>query len=160
MAAAGSANYYCGKWHGGVDKTAKDYGLKGWSLPEYGNLYDCDRYKSYLTQIKEPQPRCKIEHHLLDPTLSGTEVLMDPAEPWDYMDGAGVVLGSSEVNEQFFVANLACDQLNQLADHAPPFSMVVSMWGPHHTSSPRAEVAERAHPTECHQCPNFARDLT
>lgn len=160
LAAAGYDNYYFGKWHCGVDKTAQDYGLKGWSLPEYGNLYACDRYKGYLTQIKEPQPRCKIEHHLLDPTLSGTEVLMDPAEPWDYMDGAGVLLGSSEVNEQFFVANLACDQLNQLADHDQPFSMVVSMWGPHHPYYPSAEFADQVNPTDIPQYPSFAEDLT
>ena len=31
----GYDNFYFGKWHCGVDKTASDYGLEGWSLPEH-----------------------------------------------------------------------------------------------------------------------------
>ena len=42
LAHAGYDNHYFGKWNCGVDKTAADYRLKGWSLPKYGNLYACD----------------------------------------------------------------------------------------------------------------------
>lgn len=160
LAEAGYDNYYFGKWHCGVNKTAKDYGLKGWSLPEYGNLYACDAYKEYLNDIGEDQPQCRIEHHLLQPELNGTEVLMDPAEPWDYMDGAGVLLGSPEVNEQFFVANMACDQLKKLAGSDQPFSMVVSMWGPHHPYYPSQDFADLIDPASIPPYPSFDEDLS
>lgn len=160
LANVGYDNYYFGKWHCGVNKTAKDYGLKGWSLPEYGNLYACDAYKEYLKDIGEDQPQCRIEHHLLQPELNGTEVLMDPAEPWDYMDGAGVLLGSPEVNEQFFVANMACDQLKKLARSDQPFSMVVSMWGPHHPYYPSQDFADLIDPANIPPYPSFGEDLS
>ena len=160
LTSAGYDNHYFGKWHCGVDKTAADYGLKGWSLPEYGNLYACDAYKDYLSRIGEDHPKCKIEHHLLQPELSGTEVLMDPAEPWDYMDGAGVLLGSPEVNEQFFVANLACDRLRSLQGQEQPFSMVISMWGPHHPYYPSAAFADLINPADIPKYPSFDEDLS
>jgi len=160
IARAGYDNHYFGKWHCGVDKTAADYGLKGWSLPEYGNLYASDAYKDYLKRIGEPQPMCRIEHHLLQPELNGQDVLMDPAEPWDYMDGAGVLSGSSEVQEQFFVANMACDALRELKDTDTPFSMVISMWGPHHPYYPSQEFADQIDPKDIPKYPSFDEDLS
>ena len=157
---AGYDNHYYGKWHCGIDKTAADYGLKGWSLPEYGNLYASDTYKDYLARIGEPQPMCKIEHHLLQPDLNGQDVLMDPAEPWDYMDGAGILQGSPEVQEQFFVANMACDALRDLKDSNKPFSMVISMWGPHHPYYPSQEFADRINPADIPKYPSFDEDLS
>lgn len=159
LAQAGYDNHYYGKWHCGVDKTAADYGLRGWSLPEYGNLYASDAYKAYLQRIGEPQPMCKIEHHLLQPELNGQDVLMDPAEPWDYMDGAGILQGSSEVQEQFFVANMACDALRDLQVSDQPFSMVVSMWGPHHPYYPSQEFADLIDPADIPKYPSFDEDL-
>lgn len=159
LAKVGYDNHYVGKWHCGVNKTAADYGLKGWSLPEYGNLYASDAYKDYIKRIGEPQPMCKIDHHLLQPELSGTDVLMDPAEPWDYMDGAGVLQGSSEAQEQFFVANLAIARLRALKDQEQPFSMVISMWGPHHPYFPSQEFAALVSPADIPKYPSFDEDL-
>ncbi len=160
LSKAGYDNHYIGKWHCGVNKTAADYGLKGWSLPEYGNLYASDAYKEYLTRIGEAQPMCRIEHHLLQPDLNGQDVLMDPAEPWDYMDGAGVLQGSKEVQEQFFVANTACDQLRALQGQDQPFSMVISMWGPHHPYYPSQEFADLVDPAAIPKYPSFDEDLS
>ncbi|MBO6918727.1 MAG: sulfatase-like hydrolase/transferase [Rhizobiaceae bacterium] len=158
---AGYDNYYYGKWHCGIDKTAEDYGLNGWSLPEYGNLYASERYKEYLAEIDQPQPVCRIDHHLLRPELDGTEVLMNPDEPWDFMDGAGVLLGSAEVQEQFFIANLAIEQLRKLAQRKgdKPFSMVISMWGPHHPYYPSEEFANLINPDDIPKYPSFDENL-
>jgi len=160
---AGYENYYFGKWHCGIDKLAEDYGLSGWSLPEYGNLYASDAYKKYLTDIGAPQPTCKIDYHLLRPELDGSEVLMDPDEPWDFMDGAGVLQGSAEVQEQFFVAHLAEERLRQLAanrqDGDSPFSMVISLWGPHHPYYPSQEFADLIDPSDIPEHPSFAETL-
>ncbi|WP_166415864.1 sulfatase-like hydrolase/transferase [Cochlodiniinecator piscidefendens] len=158
---AGYDNYYYGKWHCGVNKTAQDYGLTGWSLPEYGNLYASTAYKAYLARIGEEQPRCRIDYHLLRPELNGSEVLMDPDEPWDFMDGAGVLLGSPEVQEQFFVANMAIDQLNEIA-RAPreePFSMVISLWGPHHPYYPSQDYVDQIDHAAIPPYPSFDEDL-
>lgn len=161
LAKAGYDNYYYGKWHCGIDKTAEDYGLSGWSLPEYGNLYASERYKEYLAKIDQPQPTCRIDHHLLRPELDGTEVLMNPNEPWDFMDGAGVLLGSAEVQEQFFIANLAIDRLHDLAQRNDdkPFSMVISMWGPHHPYYPSEEFADLINPDDIPKYPSFDENL-
>ena len=158
---AGYDNYYYGKWHCGIDKTAEDYGLNGWSLPEYGNLYASERYKEYLAKIDQPQPVCRIDHHLLRPELDGTEVLMNPDEPWDFMDGAGVLLGSAEVQEQFFIANLAIERLEELAQRKDdkPFSMVISMWGPHHPYYPSEEFANLINPDDIPKYPSFDENL-
>ncbi|MCV6576504.1 MAG: sulfatase-like hydrolase/transferase [Cohaesibacter sp.] len=167
LAAVGYDAYYFGKWHCGSDKGPQDYGIKGWSLPEYGNVYRSNTYKNYLKSLGEEQPKCRIDHHLMRPQLDGTEVLMDPDEPWDYMDGAGVLLGNPEVQEQFFVTNLACEQLRHLADrpdaNAPdkePFLLVTSLWGPHHPYYPSELYADQINPDEIGPYPSFADDLT
>ncbi len=159
LAAAGYDNYYFGKWHCGVDKTAQDFGITGWSLPEYGNLYASDAYKDYLKRLGEDQPTCRIEHHLLRPELNGTDVLMDPDEPWDFMDGAGVLSGPADVHEQFFVANMACDALADLKDRDQPFSMVISLWGPHHPYYPSQEFADLVNPADIPPYPSFDENL-
>lgn len=158
---AGYENFYYGKWHCGVDKTAEDYGLNGWSLPEYGNLYACDEYKNYVERLGEKQPSCKIDHHLLQSELNGTSVLMDPEEPWDFMDGAGVLQGSAELQEQFFVAQMAKERLAELASEKrdEPFSMVISLWGPHHPYYPSQEYADLIDPYDIPPYPSFDETL-
>ncbi|KQI69294.1 hypothetical protein AN189_07015 [Loktanella sp. 3ANDIMAR09] len=160
LAQAGYVNHYYGKWHCGVNKTAADYGLTGWSLPEYGNLYASDRYKAYLAARGLEQPRCRIDHHLLRPELDGTTVLMDPEEPWDFMDGAGVLLGDPAAQEQNFVANIAADAIRDLARGDDPFSMVISLWGPHHPYYPSEEFAALINPADIPPYPSFAEDLS
>lgn len=161
LAHAGYQNHYIGKWHVGTDKGPDQYGLSGWSLPEYGNVYSCEAYTDYLQSIGEPHPTCHIEHHLLRPELNGTTVLMKPDLPWDYMDGAGVLSGSSEVHEQFFVANMATEKLRKIAADGVqgPFSMVVSLWGPHHPYYPSQEFADLVNPADIPPYPSFDEDL-
>lgn len=161
LADAGYDNHYVGKWHCGTDHGPEHYGLNGWSLPEYGNVYACDTYKEYLQRIGEVQPVCHIEHHLLRPELNGTDVLMEPDEPWDFMDGAGVLSGSSEVHEQFFVANMATEKLRDIAstESSDPFSLVVSLWGPHHPYYPSQEFADLVNPVDIPMYPSFDESL-
>ena len=169
LANAGYKNHYVGKWHCGTEHGPEHFGLEGWSLPEYGNVYASDTYKQYLRSLGEEQPSCLIEHHLLQPELNGTSVLMDPDEPWDFMDGAGVLSGSAEVHEQFFVANMACERLRQIASARSqlqtqsqtqsPFSMIVSLWGPHHPYYPSQVFADLINPDDIPPYPSFADPL-
>ncbi len=161
LAKVGYDNHYVGKWHVGTEHGPQHYGLHGWSLPEYGNVYSCDAYQEYLQRIGQPRPRCHIEHHLLQPELSGTTVPMTPETPWDFMDGAGILSGPAEVHEQFFVANMAADQLRDIAANPSekPFSMVVSLWGPHHPYYPSQEFAELVNPADIPQYPSFDETL-
>ena len=161
LAAVGYETWYYGKWHCGHRKGPEDFGLKGWSLPDYGNVYRSDRYKAYLRQLGEDQPLCQIDHHLMRPELDGTQVVMDPDEPWDYMDGAGVLLGPPEVQEQFFVAALARERLCALAQEKrpSPFLLVVSLWGPHHPYYPSQDFADLIDPALIPPYPSFAESL-
>lgn len=161
LADAGYRNHYVGKWHCGTEHGPDHFGLSGWSLPEYGNVYASDSYKRYIALLGESQPSCRIEHHLLQPELNGTDVLMDPAEPWDFMDGAGILSGPADVHEQFFVANMATEKLREIAatPSHDPFSMVVSLWGPHHPYYPSKEFADLIAPDNIPMYPSFADPL-
>lgn len=157
----GYENYYFGKWHCGVNKTATDYGMTGWSLPEYGNVYASEAYSEYLAKTQQPRPHCHIDHHLMRPKLDGTSILMQPKEPWDYMDSAGILSGTSAVHEQQFVANMAIEELKRLEQEPTnqPFSMVISLWGPHHPYYPSAEFANLVDPETIAPYPSFSDDL-
>ena len=43
--AQGYRNAYVGKWHCGLNRLPIDYGIEGWGLPEYGNVYGSKKYK-------------------------------------------------------------------------------------------------------------------
>ena len=161
LAGGGYRNHYIGKWHCGTQRGPAEYGLDGWSLPEYGNVYSCDAYRDYLQRIGQPHPSCHIEHHLLKPELDGTTVAMQPDEPWDFMDGAGILSGPADVHEQFFVADMANNKLASIAaeNSTDPFSMVVSLWGPHHPYYPSREFADLIDPANIPEYPSFAESL-
>lgn len=159
LAQVGYNNRFVGKWHCGRDRMPEDYGMDGWSLPDYGNVYNSDHYKQYLEARGLQQPQCRIDHNLFDPALDGSEVTLDPPEPWTYMDGSGVLLGPSDAQEQFYVANTAADNLRELQGLGNPWCMVTSFWGPHHPYIPSEEFATQVDPSGITPYPSFDEDL-
>ncbi|MGH1541190.1 MAG: sulfatase-like hydrolase/transferase [Arenicella sp.] len=158
-AAQGYRNAYVGKWHCGLNRLPIDYGIEGWGLPEYGNLYGSEKYKSYLAEIGENQPFCRIEHNLSLPDDCGTTVLMDPPNAWKYMEGCGVLEGPASLHEQFFLAHTAEQSLRALAQQDQPFCLVASFWGPHQPYYPSEEFAALVKPEDIPVYPSFDENL-
>lgn len=157
--AQGYRNAYVGKWHCGLNRLPSDYGIEGWGLPEYGNVYGSEKYKEYLLEIGESQPHCRVEHNLSLPEACGTSVLMDPPDPWKYMEGCGVLEGSSALHEQNFLAHTAEQSLRNLAEGEQPFCLIASFWGPHHPYYPSEEFAAMVEPEEIPLYPSFHETL-
>ncbi len=150
---------FVGKWHCGRKYLPSDYGMSGWSMPDYGNVYGCAEYKAYLKVLGLEQPTCKLDHQLFDPEMDGREVLMDPPEPWTYMDGSGVLQGDERAQEQFFVAHRAAQELSILQESNDPWCMVASFWGPHHPYIPSESFANKIDSSAIKPYPSFAEDL-
>jgi len=158
-ATRGYRNAYVGKWHCGLSSLPIDYGIEGWALPEYGNVYGSKKYKDYLLEIGETQPRCRLEHNLSLPDQCGTTVIMDPPDPWIYMEGCGILEGPSKLHEQFFLAHIAEQSLRNLAQNDQPFCLVASFWGPHHPYYPSEEFAALVQPEDIPVYPSYHETL-
>ncbi len=160
LADQGYKTSFVGKWHCGRKKLPSDYGMSGWSMPDYGNVYGSNEYKTYLNELGLHQPSCQLDHQLFDPEMDGREVLMDPPEPWTYMDGCGVLKGDERAQEQFFVAHRAQQELAMLQNSEEPWCMVASFWGPHHPYIPSESFASKIEPSAIKPYPSFDEDLS
>ncbi len=157
--AQGYRNAFVGKWHCGKDRLPEDYGIEGWSLPEYGNLYGSAAYKAYLSSIGEQQPRCRLEYNLTLPSECGSTVILDPPDAWRYMEGCGILEGPAALHEQFFLASLAKETLCELAKSSQPFCMTASFWGPHQPYFPSEDYAALVQPSDLPPYPSFHETL-
>jgi arylsulfatase A-like enzyme len=156
----GYRNVFVGKWHCGKERLPQDYGMEGWGLPEYGNVYGSAAYKQYLAERDLEQPECFVEHNLLLPEEEQhTKVVLDPPNPWKYMEGCGVLEGPKEAHEQFFVANMVADRLEDLSKQKQPFCMTASFWGPHQPYFPSREFADLVNPEDIPEYPSWSEDL-
>ncbi len=155
---AGYRNSYVGKWHCGHDRLPRDYGLEGWSLPEYGKVYMSDEYRQYAKQRGFGDARALIEHFLHRPDWEGKTFVLHHESPWYFMGGSGVLLGPPEAHEEQFVAHLAIQEMEKLARGKEPWSLVASFWGPHQPYYPTEPFAGRIDPRSIPQYPTFEDD--
>ncbi len=156
---AGYRNHYVGKWHCGHTKGPADYGLPGWSLLDYGRVYDSERYQAYAEERGLGEARAFIEHWLGHPEeINQTHVLKHDS-PWYFMNAAGVQEGPPDAHHDFFVANLACDELQKVANKNEPWSLVASFWGPHQPYYPTEPFAGSIDPKSIPEYPTFNDDL-
>ena len=68
LSRAGYRNAYVGKWHCGHEKLPIDFGIEGWSLPDYGRVYMSDAYRNYAGERGMGEARALIEHNLNHPS--------------------------------------------------------------------------------------------
>lgn len=155
LSMAGYRNAYFGKWHCGQERVALDYGIEGWSLPGYGNVYVSDAYREYAAKRGFGEPRAHIEHNMDHPDWEGHTLVMDHPSPGRYRNGAGILQGPPEAHEEFFVAHLAIEKLRELSLSSQPFSLVVSYWGPHQPYYPSQPYASMVDPASIAEYPSF-----
>ncbi|MBN1676340.1 MAG: sulfatase-like hydrolase/transferase [Kiritimatiellae bacterium] len=156
---AGYRNAYVGKWHCGHRKLPQDYGLPGWSTPDYGNTYLTDRYGDYAKARGLGDARAFIEHWLGHADEAGREHVLHHGSPWRFMNASGVQTGPPDAHHDFFVSNLSCAALRDLAKGSSPWSLVASFWGPHQPYYPTEPYAGMIDPKTIPECPTFRDDL-
>ncbi len=146
----GYKNYYYGKWHAGPGTPQSDHNCGGFSCEHYGNPYITDRYKEYLENRGLEKARHRIDYNFSPPSHDmffahmeqGKEYACESA--WCGEHAVGVTVTPKETHESFFLANLVCDQLEELAgnDSDQPFHLRLDFWGPHQPFFPTQEFLD------------------
>ncbi len=148
---------YFGKWHCGEQRTPKDFGFEGFSVPSYGygELLASDEYRDYL------------ERHQLDPgeviglwsardrDVEGKEY---PFAKAPFM-GASRMLGDMRAHEAFFVTELADHWIREAASGDQPFCVKVDVWGPHFPYNVAEPFYGSIDPASVRPYPSTFRDL-
>jgi len=160
LAQEGYRNAYIGKWHCGHGRLPSDYGIEGWSLPDYGKVYMSEAYKEYAGARGLGEARACIEHNLNHPEWAGRTLTLHHESPWHFMNGSGVLEGPPEAHEEQFVAHLAVEKLRQLTQGSQPWSLVASFWGPHQPYYPSEPFASMIDPATIPEYPSFRDDLS
>ena len=169
----GYRNYYYGKWHAGPG-TAHDHHCEGFNYPSYSNPYTKPEYHEYLKKRGLPQAEHLIERNFwpkvfyagrpfyrkfTNPMRVGE--LYKCVEEWCNEHASGVTVTPKETHETFFLADLACDKLRELASSkdSRPFALRLDFWGPHQPYFPSQEFADMYHPEDIPEYGNFHDDL-
>ena len=154
----GYKNYYYGKWHTGPG-TAHDHYCEGFSYNGYSNPYTKPEYKEYLKKNDLPPFQVKIIHSFQS-NLKENQ-LYTPEMNWYTENAIGVMTTPKETHEAFFLANLACNRLREIAesDIKQPFHLRVDFWGPHPPFFPAQEYIDQYDQKEIQEYPSFRDEL-
>jgi arylsulfatase A-like enzyme len=155
LSSAGYRNAYVGKWHVGKNRLPIDYGIEGWSLPDYGTVYMSEAYQHYAAERGLGDARALVEHNVDHPDWEGRRMVLHDASPWTFMNSSGILEGPPEAHEEQFVAHLAVEKLRELAATGQPFSLVASFWGPHQPYFPTKPFASMFDPASIPEHPSF-----
>ena len=160
LAGAGYRSYYYGKWHAGAG-TAHDHGCEGFSYPSYNNPYTKPEYKQYLKRRGLDEPEILIEQTFWSPARMRVGELYRQEQGWCNEHASGILQTPTDTHEAFFLANLTCRKLRELAAQGDgrPFSMRVDFWGPHQPYFPTREYADLYRPEEIPEYGSFRDDL-
>lgn len=166
LADAGYQCFYFGKWHAGAG-TALDFDCQGFSLEDYGNPYITSEYRDYLERKRLPPARHQVEF-VFDsfvmkrefPNLkAGASYRSD--RYWCGEHATGITSTAKETHEAFFLADMACEQLEALAAEGgdEPFHLRLDFWGPHQPFFPSQEFADMYDPEDIPVYGNFNDSL-
>lgn len=169
LADGGYRNYYYGKWHAGPG-TAHDHHCQGFNYPDYNNPYTKPEYHEYLKKRNLPPAEHLIERSFLPKVLPDGQPhpigkLLRSGKLYKcqtlFECASGITVTPKETHEAFFLANLACDKLRELASSkdSGPFALRVDFWGPHQPYFPTQEFADMYHPEDIPEYGNFSDDL-
>lgn len=168
LAENGYNNYYYGKWHAGPG-CAYDHQCEGLSETGYGNPYNTKEYLEYIERKNLPKAQHLIERaFVLDdferqnyfPKLKVNE-LYSCEDPWCGEHAIGKTVTPKETHEAFFLADLACSKLEELAQDSTeePFHLRVDFWGPHQPFFPTQEFIDLYKPEDIQVYPSFDSKL-
>ena len=162
LAGSGYRSWYFGKWHAGPG-SALNHGCGGFCPEAYGNPYITDEYASYIHEAGLPAAAHRVdgflwaEHSLRQfPKLRvGNNYRCDSF--WCGENAYGTTTTPKESHESFFLADLACRKLGELARDRDdqPFSLFVSFWGPHQPHFPTREFLDLYEPEQIDEYPSF-----
>lgn len=166
LAENGYRNFYFGKWHAGPG-AANDHNSEGFSYTDYGNPYITPEYKAYLEENDLPPAEHFIERVFrMDDMVRQFPDLQENEryrcnKNWCGEHAIGLTVTPKETHADFFVASLACRQLEEIAANAgdQPFHMRVDFWGPHQPFFPTQEFADLYNPADIEVYGNFHDDL-
>ncbi|MGD8240211.1 MAG: sulfatase-like hydrolase/transferase [Armatimonadota bacterium] len=168
LADGGYRSYYYGKWHAG-EGTAYDHGCEGFSYPSYNNPYTKPEYREYLAAGGLPEHEVLIERNFWPPVgRDGRPSPMQAGErykcegSWCNEHASGLTVTPTETHEAFFLADLACGRLQDLAASAShqPWALRVDFWGPHQPYFPTREFADLYSAEDIPEYPSFRDDLS
>ncbi len=164
LAREGYRNVYLGKWHAGPG-CAYDHHCEGFSYTSYNNPYTKPEYKAFCDARGLP-----LAEHLIERDFTPAyrrQEFMTPGglyrcrgDDWCDEHASGLTVTPKETHETFFLANLACDTLRELAKDGQPFHVRVDFWGPHQPYFPTREFAGLYNAEEIPEYGNFRDDLS
>lgn len=168
LAEAGYRNYYYGKWHAGPG-CAYDHHCDGFSMSGYGNAYNTPVYKDYLKRKGLPKAEHFIERVFENDSFKRNRYFQKLKEGGyyqceDFFSGEhaiGVTVTPKETHESFFLAALACEKLEEIAESRrhEPFAMRIDFWGPHQPFFPTKEFLDMYDPSKILPYPSFYNKL-
>ena len=168
LAENGYENYYYGKWHAGPG-CAYDHHCEGFSLPSYNNPYNTPEYAEYLKRKGLPHARHYVERAFWTDSYIEQNFFPNLKEGalytcndfWCGEHAVGITTTPKETHEAFFLANLACDKMEELAkrEDGKPFTLRVDFWGPHQPFFPTQEFLDLYDPKEIAEYPSFSNPL-
>ena len=166
LANAGYRCFYFGKWHAGAG-TALDFDCQGFSAEDYGNPYITPEYHDYLKKRNLPPAQHQIEFvfdsFVMDREFPDLEVGAPYSSNryWCGEHAIGITTTPKETHEAFFLADMACEQLEAQAasNNDEPFHLRIDFWGPHQPYFPTREFADLYDPEDIPVYGNFADAL-
>lgn len=160
----GYLNYYYGKWHAGPG-CAYDHHSRGFSQSGYGNPYNTPEYEAYCKKHGLPRARHRIERAFVNHGFKSYRhfAKMVPGAEYqceEHFSGEhayGVTITPEDTHEAFFLANLACEQLERLAENpdGQPWALRVDFWGPHQPFFPTQKYLDMYDRTEIPPYPSL-----